>query len=117
MIPAIFEVGPRLESAIFPVVDNVQISDVTPTDLGVSFYVRFDKLRQCEFLGIAWYQDNVRVGVAFEPGAENFPATRPEGDQFAGPWMLVGADRIEGTRAVVYHRCHPLWVTVSQFYP
>lgn len=116
-IPAVFAAGPAIENRFFPVVGGVVVSDITNAPDGLSFYVEFNKLRSCEFLGIAWYHDRIRVGVAFEPGAENYPATRPEGEQFAGPWMLEGVDKIDGTRAVVYHRCHPLWVTVSHFYP
>lgn len=115
--PALFAAGPLPESRFFPVVKQTRIVDEQPGIDAVSFYVDFIKQRSCEFVDITWYRGNVRVGVAFEPGAELMPKTRPAGSQFAGPWAVIGVDRLEGTTAIVRHRCHPLWITQSKFYP
>lgn len=117
LIPLLWQVGPWLEHRFFPVVEDVEIHDPTVTEDGVSFFVSFEKVRQCEFVGVAWYSGAVRVGVEFAPGHNLYPATRPEGDQFAGPWLVRDVSTLEGTRAAAIHRCHPLWQTVSQFYP
>lgn len=117
LTPMLFAIGPKLETHFFPVVNETRIENLTKTERGVEFYVRFDKTRQCEFLGIAWYQGPLRIGVAIEPDSNLFPKTRPEGDQFAGPWLVSNVDSLEGTKAFVYHNCHPLWITISPFYP
>lgn len=117
LLPGLFTVGPVIETRFFPVVDNVQIEDLKRHDEGVSFYVRFDKLRPCEFLGVSWYEGAMRRGVAFEPDSALYPRTRPVGDQYAGPWLVTSVRTLDGTHAVAHHRCHPLWVTASPFYP
>ncbi len=116
MTPVLFSAGPKVERSLFPVVDHVEIHSETLTEDGVSFFVSFDKVRGCEFLGVAWYSGAVRVGVEFEPGANLYPRTRPEGDQYAGPWLVRDVTTLEGTRAVAMHRCHPLWETNTTFY-
>lgn len=117
LTPALFSVGPEIETRFFPVVENVQVENVTKVEEGVAFYVSFRKIRQCEFVGVAWYMGPERVGVEFAPGHNLYPKTRPVGDQYAGPWMVRNIQSLEETRAFSVHRCHPLWETVSPFYP
>jgi hypothetical protein len=117
LTPAIFSAGPYLETRFFPVVRDTEIEHAERVEGGVSFFVGFTKVRQCEFLGLAWYVGNVRVPVNFEPSAVNSPSSRPTGGQYAGPWLVVTQDAsVRGNVAYVYHRCHPLWVTISEFY-
>lgn len=117
LTPALFEIGPRIESRFFPVVSDTRIERIAPEKDGISFYALFDQQRQCEFKAITWYSGAQRIGVAIEPDAHLLPKTRPEGDQLAGPWTVTGVASLEGTRAYVHHRCHPLWNTISPFYP
>ena len=115
MTPTVFGVGPWIEAHIFPVVGRAQISHAEKTRTGTSFYVSFKKRRQCEFLALVWYQGPVRLTVDFEPHAEESPRSRPPGEQYAGPWLVRGLTQIEGSRALAYHRCHPLWTTITTF--
>ncbi|MGB3244645.1 MAG: hypothetical protein WBB25_08930 [Sulfitobacter sp.] len=118
LTPALFSVGPYLEARFFPVVRGTTILNEELGAGGVSFFVRFRKVRQCTFLGLAWYVGEVRVPVIFAPTARNSPRSRPLGGQHTGPW-LVSAEQstVRGNTAFAYHRCHPLWVTISEFYP
>lgn len=116
LTPAVFSVGPAIESRFFPVVSDVKVEGVEKVEDGVAFYVAFDKVRQCKFLGVAWYLGAERVGIEFEPGHNLYPLTRPVGDQYAGPWLVRNVTSLEGTTAVAIHSCHPLWETVTPFY-
>lgn len=116
LTPAIFTVGPFVESRYFPVVRDTRILNEEAVPAGVSFFVRFRKVRRCAFLGLAWYVDDVRLPVNFELMPEEMPQTRPPGGQFAGPWLIPTQHTTVGTRAYAYHRCHPLWVTITKFY-
>lgn len=116
LTPAVFSVGPEIEARFFPVVTMANIESVEKVADGVAFYVSFDKLRQCEFLGVTWYLGAERVGIEFEPGHNLYPKSRPVGDQYAGPWLVRNVTSLEGTRAATVHSCHPLWETVTPFY-
>lgn len=154
LLPLLFEMGPRIESHFFPVVQHMiddndtpeNVADDTPLpivaaefpgpadeDPYVDIFVQFDKVRNCDFLveerivdgevvrlnrSLSWYEENGRrLRIEFEPDDIDLPSSRPRGEQVAGPWRLHGARTTEGTTALVAHRCHPLWLTYSQFYP
>ncbi len=116
LTPAMFGIGPWLESRLFPVVRETRISDTYDSDDGISFFVAFRKVRQCEFLGLVWYEHGMRLVVDFEPYSDQAPRSRPTGEQFTGPWLVRGLQRLKNSSAYAYHRCHPLWVTISNFY-
>lgn len=118
LTPGVFTLGPVVEKRYFPVVNRVEVSDVVPMDDRVAFHVRFLKRRQCEFISLAWYSGDMRMPIDFGPyaSAGGSNGTRPSGWQHAGPWALLGVESLRGTRAFVLHRCHPLWITISEFY-
>lgn len=124
----VFSVGPVVETRFFPVVSHARILDEQPTlgGDGTQLQVQFTRLRNCEYLGLAWYQrtsdgGDVRVPVqlgqplsASSPGRLPIPATIT-----SGPWVvpIPMASLHDGSYAVVFHRCHPLWLTTTEFYP
>lgn len=116
MTPTVFTIGPYIESRFFPVTEDTQILNEQTVPTGTSFYVVFNKARRCDFAGIAWYVGDQRLPVDFEPSAELMPRSRPPGDQHAGPWFVNGLHGTANSRAYVYHRCHPLWTTITRFY-
>lgn len=131
--PVYFPVYKKYEGVVFPVVVAVeneagQLQPIATEEVAgrcdgcghdyVDIWVNFDKVRSCEFLGLSWYSEtNHRLRVDFGPEAEYAPVSRPVGEQVAGPWRIHGVSTIEGTRAVVSHQCHPLWVTHTEFHP
>ncbi|WP_424984330.1 hypothetical protein [Microbulbifer sp. S227A] len=116
LTPAVFGVGPWLESRLFPVVRDTRISQPHESSDGISFFVAFRKVRQCEFMALVWYENATRLVVDFEPDADQSPRTRPTGEQYTGPWLVRGLQSLERSQAYVYHRCHPLWITISTFH-
>lgn len=122
-IPLAFPILSQYEGTLFPVVENVDVKNVGEADAGIYVNVSFDKVRACEFLGISWYDSfGDRSAILFEAqaGGKNgeIPTTRPvRSGQQAGPWKLIGIDRLDGSTAILSHRCHPLWITYTRFYP
>lgn len=116
--PAVFSVGPIVETRLFPVYTKTRVLEEVADQLGVEFFLEFTKRRQCEFLGLAWYSGPTRYPVRFEPGSSGSLATltRPIGKHRAGPWQVLGLQTLRNTRASALHRCHPLWITTTEFY-
>lgn len=122
-IPLMFPIMSRYEGLYFPVVTNVEVEEVGEADTGIFVNVQFDKVRACEFIGISWYDSfGDRSPIMFEAEARGeegeIPTTRPVFDgQISGPWKIIGIDQLDGTVAITSHRCHPLWITYTRFYP
>ncbi|WP_299347636.1 hypothetical protein [uncultured Maritalea sp.] len=116
-IPAFWPSFSQVEGQLLPVTTPMEVEELGSGPNYVDVAVSFEKLRQCEFIGLSWYDDAYRLVVDFEAGAKNAPLSRPVGPQEIGPWRLHGTTTIQGTHAVTTHRCHPLWLTFTQTYP
>lgn len=107
----------EFETKYLPVIKNIKVLPPTLHRDGISFYVNFDKIRQCEFIGLSWYDNNgTRLKLDFESSAKNTEETRPTGEWNVGPWFLHDVSSLEDTRAYTFHKCHPLWITISEFF-
>lgn len=127
LVVALFTAGPAIETRWLPVVGKLDILRVDAMPDGQSeIYVRFDKLRNCKYLGMAWYRGD-RTKPSFErvefdtllPKGERPNPTRPIGEQVAGPWRIaMPPDELRGNSFVeLRHECHQLWETRTEFYP
>lgn len=127
LVVALYTAGPDIETHLAPVVGKLEILTVNALSEGrAEIYVRFDKLRRCKYLGTAWYRGNRNTPgferVSFEflrrPG-DRPNSTRPVGEQVAGPWIIyMPAEEIRGNSFVeLFHECHALWQTRTEFYP
>ncbi|KIT17285.1 hypothetical protein [Jannaschia aquimarina] len=118
LTPAVFALGPKVERAFFPVVEGAEL--LAPERLGPDyrFRLRFRKLRQCEFLGLSWFDGERRLTLEPERVDRSLPdgRTLPTGDRQVGPFRVRERDGLTGTRAFTLHRCHPLWVTITDFW-
>lgn len=122
----LFTVGPAVETQFFPAVSKLRILSVSSTDMRESrVEAEFTKLRGCEYLGIAWFRgdpsgkfERVPVVLMRKDGDTSSP-NRPTGTQKAGPWIIgVPPNEIgRNSFARLSHRCHPFWVTTTDFYP
>lgn len=116
-------IGPHLEGRLFPVIDQVTITDLqngSGCSDCISVSGHFEKLRECTFLGLlAVYQvssgGRVGVPVRFAQGA----AARDKGTHDFGPWEIDLSARQfeENTIVETFHQCHMFWVTVTRFHP
>jgi hypothetical protein len=122
----IWLVGPSIETRFRPVVSKLQILSMEPTADGrTKIKAGFTKLRDCEFVGIAWFvgdrpRDFERVSVVLQRDpADNGSPDRPLGYQRAGPWIIgmPPADLKSNSFARLSHRCHAFWTTITEFYP
>ncbi|HEY9155593.1 MAG TPA: hypothetical protein VIM69_10700 [Opitutaceae bacterium] len=121
-----YSLGPALETTYWPVVSKLQIEKTEwQPDGWVKLRVRFKKLRDCEYVNLAWYKGNrpddferVAVIVQRDPKDTGSP-NRPLGTQRAGPWLVaVTEEELKyQSFAQLWHRCHPFWTTVTEFYP
>lgn len=123
----VYTVGPVIETRYFPAVSKLTIRQLSENEDGHAVVMaEFNKLRgECEYVGIAWYHglpggqfERVPVVLMRRDGDDSSP-NRPTGKQIAGPWVIhVPAAEIAGNSfSRLAHRCHPLWTTVTDFYP
>lgn len=120
----VWTVGPWLERRFYPVVSKLTLSEVVSRpDGSTQFMASFTKIRTCEYLGIGWYLEDPirqRVPITLMRSAQddNTP-NRPIGFTRTGPWIVpLSPNQVENTsRAVLFHRCHPFWVSTTDFYP
>ena len=96
-----------LEVSYFPVVKYTEITETTfdPRDETLLVYLRFTKVRDCEYQKIAWYDSEGHiVDVEFNDNR----GSRPPSDNEVGPWRVHLTD-LTGSRLYVQHRCHAGW--------
>lgn len=118
--------GPYVEKWLFgPVVSKLRIVSIDPAPGGHTFLsAEFTKLRDCDYLGIAWFRryeagfERVAVELMRSPGDTSSP-NRPLGKQRAGPWKihLTPSELKANSFSQLSHSCHGLWLTTTEFYP
>ena len=108
-------IAKNVETRFFPVVEDVEITEVVPAQAKGEIYVylRFKKTRSCEFVKVIWYN---RHGEVVPVRFKDEVGTRPPSNNEVGPWT-VHMDAIEGSTLYVQHQCHPLWSQFTQMYP
>lgn len=127
LVFTLYRVGPWLETRYFPVVSKLDILSAEPRNGGMQTELRaaFRKNRDCEYIGLAWFVgdratqfDRVSIILMRDQNDTSSPS-RPLGYQKAGPWLLsIPPDDVrKRSFAQLFHRCHPFWTTVTEFYP
>lgn len=119
-------VGPYVETKYFPVVSKLSIERSYQDSDGKSVvYAEFNKIRNCEYVGLSWYKgsrdskfQSVRVVLGRAEGDES-SQNRPQGRQSSGPWTIsMPLEELKNNSfAQLSHRCHPFWITTTDFYP
>lgn len=123
----IWAVGPAIETRFAPVVGKLQILSIEPGQMEgtTEIHAAFQKLRECEYLGISWFHgtkeggfERVPITLLRQEGDTSSP-NRPVGFQKAGPWIIgIPPDELTGNSfAQLRHQCWPFWVTTTDFYP
>jgi len=126
-IVIVFTAGPTIETRFFPVTSKLLIERmVSDGPDKTNVYAAFEKLRDCEYLGIAWYRGSLdqrgfeRVPlILLRQEGDNSSPNRPVGFQRSGPWVVsIPLEEIKTNSFVrLSHKCHPFWVTTTEFYP
>lgn len=109
------------EGRMFPVSAKAHILTITPSaDGGSLIRVVWDKTRACEFDHLVW--NRILPDGTLEPVKVTWTTdlgSRSPGRNLSQTWhVAMPPEQIEGkSLAHVWHRCHPLFLTISQFYP
>jgi hypothetical protein len=113
-------IGGGVEGRFFPVVANTHIIHSIPVgETSSRIWGEADRIRNCSFERIEWRLGTPRrsslAAVKFEETAK----VRDTGKFEFGPWRIaLTPEQIhKRSYAVVFHRCHPLWLTETRFYP
>lgn len=121
-VTIVLQLGPLVETSLFPVVSKAQLTSIVPTadGKGSVIQVQFTRLRNCEYLGLAWYQLTMEGGAVRVPISIGQPL-QPAIKQVvtSGPWVIpIPPSQLhDHSYAVVFHRCHVLWLSTTNFYP
>lgn len=110
----------EFEGQFWPVVADVTFRTVHPVDrLTARIGGTFRKVRSCDFDHIEF---RLLAGDAYsivevrfeEPAQVRFP-----GLETFGPWLIdMSAEQFSAaSMAIVFHRCHPFWLTQTIFKP
>lgn len=112
--------GGRLEGMAFPVVSDTHVYRIDAVEPASSrIWGKSLIRRDCEFHHLEWNYgypgSSVGIDVQFEEGTK----IREPGMFNFGPWLLQldPAEVEHRSFAQVFHRCHPLWLTETRFYP
>jgi hypothetical protein len=116
MLPIYGPLIPPLEGMIAPVTSKVTFIQQTPVEGGMTVRMNYNKLRDCEILGVS--MDRNGVPIEFEPvvGSLDSLVTRGTGPRISRQW-LIGSDSTDGLRLRFIHRCSPWWMTVTIAFP
>lgn len=83
----------------------------TFTEVEGGFYaVSFEKIRQCELVGVYWHDGFTWVRQGFGD-----QWSRPTGNSNVSAWLTPPTIDPDVHEAVAHHRCHPFWVTRTNF--
>jgi len=114
------------EGRVFPVVAGTDVTRAVGSVKGIPnidgqtvFYGHAKKLRNCSFERVEWYLIDGGVSSRVDVAFYEMGKVRHPGDFSFGPWgiMATRKELMQNSWAKVFHRCHPLFLTVTNFYP
>ena len=117
--PVVLSTAGTIETLYFPVINSFTIDNSLVTgDNATVIEGTLDRNRNCKFIAVGWFLRKGDVDVAIPIERVPRSPNRPIGTYRFGPWKLFASrQEIEDNGyAVVYHRCHPLYVTESYIY-
>jgi len=119
--PILVTFGPDIEGRLFPVVVSTELTKITEEDETHSMiYGTSRKIRKCSFYKMEWYYGSPRGENVLVPlEVMERSRIRDNGEFTFGPWMLNLDKELarKESFAIVYHRCHPFWMTKTHFWP
>lgn len=116
-----FTLGPWVESSFLPVYSHFELVSAEPSPDGTIAVFRYTKYRNCEPLGYTWFSGDIGAGVTqLNVRRKGSSGPRPLGTQTTAPINIAGITPLEladNVYAVLYSRCHPLWITETEVRP
>ena len=109
-----------IEGTFAPVTTKLEIIESKSVGSGeVAIVVDFRKIRDCEFIGLAFFDPlGARVGLQFEVPDEEIFSREVGSHKGVGPWIVnMGADEIDKSTVLAKHECHSLWPTITKMKP
>lgn len=123
-MPLVLTIGPGLETRHFPVFSKFDFVSVTEVAPGRSeVVVAFDKLRDCDPAGYAWYIGRRGEGqfseLTVQSTSNGNSYGRPVGRQVSLPFQVnASPDQLKDVFVDVFSRCpFQPWTTKSEVYP
>lgn len=108
-------VGPIVEGKYIPVVTDINLTYAKQHQDYTQIIFEGTKVRTCEFVEvavIAGKKGSLAKGkIEFDDYEGEGSKTRAPGRQTFGPWKVYPPG--DEVILVAYHRCHPLWQTVT----
>lgn len=117
--PSLTSISSYLESVYYPVVSQMHITKSERTyDNGTLIEGTYVRNRECIFKAVEWYLQTGDLDIAIPLERAPRDTNLPPGRYAFGPWKIfANQDELkERAYAVVYHRCHPLYLTKSYIY-
>ena len=107
------DVSAKIHGLALPVVSNLEIESITPTDIEGQPAVKLSgsavKYRECDFNGITWSIDGVTNSGTVRSFFRDAPQGRDGGIQHWSAIVVgVTVDRLPLTSSVVHHTCSGL---------
>ena len=112
-------IGGVIEGKFYPVVKPADIQRVEPAgDVSTRIWGRAVRLRNCSFQRLEWRLGTEAAFSVVDLDFEESSKVRNSGRFQFGPWRLhLTPDQLsERSYAIVFHRCHRLWLTQTRFY-
>jgi len=107
---------PVIEGQLLPVTGKIEFVDegLSADGKSTTLRMKFEKLRDCEYLGVTADQSNGPLD--FAPVSGSTPITVATGERISQLWR-IGTSHLDGVRIRWAHRCNPYWITVTVGYP
>lgn len=109
--------GPGIEGSYFPVLDNYRLTAVRSLQSGgFSFRPQFEKERDCDYYGVAWFAQDAagnltRVQVARNSEEAGPPETGPVGNRVGNRVTIYPPAGTTAIFGVNHHQCRLPWQT------
>lgn len=122
IIPLFMYAGQALESKYFPVIDNYVLTSIVQTSENNTLISgHFTRLRACEYQWSEWTVKDKDTGFE-RPLPLHRPAEQPDRNmginEFKNVVVFTTPEQFRmGVKGIAYYKCHPLWLTATQFYP
>lgn len=119
MLGWLFLVAPDIEGKLAPVITGSDITRAVEYEgEGTVFYATAKQQRECSYEGSRWVEDMGGETRELPVVYERTPRVKKDMLYFGPSYVdIPRASLVHNSFAIMYFKCHPLWLTASRFYP